>query len=879
MARTWTDEQRELIESRGEGGPLLPRVAVAADAGAGKTSVLVERVKSIPSDKRVLCVSFTEKSKADLEQRLAECFNAEVYTIHGFCARVVSEFGSLIGMPPFFRILDADERADVFFRCFEKVYRRSPPASIEHGVDRFLTLCQHAAEVGPEARVHVLGREGASVASFVREVIADFEATKKLLRALEYSDLERFAAELLIRPEVAEALRGRYYHLFVDEFQDTSLTQCALVDALTGPRGHVFVVGDKKQSIYRFRGADVEVFERFVETLPEKRRLSWNFRSHREVIEAVNRVCAPVIESYGEMRAGRPDDRSELPDAIFDALPRVARVTCETDADGIEALLRDLRARGVDWSQVVLLLRRVKGNEDLLSELGRRGIGVAVTSSTSASSSEELASLLNLWIWAAEPWQKLRAARVAVDFELGPRGELDHQLAELRSPLKGRGPLTCDQALAALDERFGLHARFGAVYEQFELFILRHQSEGLLPQALARRLHHLLANGQDISGFVLLPPPANLAGTVRVLTVHSSKGLEFPVVILADVGKRRKRASGVLRRGADIWLPGRNEDGELDWSSEELKNARAFEEEAEEAESARLLYVAMTRAQEALYVVDRAPDPESAVAQSKSSKKPPKKPEASWSAWLKAGIVSTVSVDMLERKARADVGGKGSMPVAVATLAVLARSRSTALAPMPQAYVKARVGVTEYVGKSAAALDSQLGSHRSEQESFRLPGGAFRATTQQFTGDARAVGTEIHACLEHEDWEGLERVALKTGIDLLTFHEWRESKLGLIIFGKQVRAWPEFAFEWRVAPGTTLTGRVDRLVVTEDEAVIVDFKVLSSPRSREDLIASYAPQLKTYADAIKTLTKMPRVRALLLDVAAMTGQVAVEVPL
>ncbi|MBI3555447.1 MAG: UvrD-helicase domain-containing protein, partial [Deltaproteobacteria bacterium] len=154
MSREWTDEQRELFERDTGGKLLLPRVAVAADAGAGKTSVLVQRVRNLPTDKRILCVSFTEKSKADLEQKLADHITAEVYTIHGFCGRIVSEFGALAGLPPFFRIMDADERDEVFYRSFEKVYRRSPPANLDHGVDRFWGLCRMAQDAGDGALVH-----------------------------------------------------------------------------------------------------------------------------------------------------------------------------------------------------------------------------------------------------------------------------------------------------------------------------------------------------------------------------------------------------------------------------------------------------------------------------------------------------------------------------------------------------------------------------------------------------------------------------------------------------------------------------------------------------------------------------------------------------
>lgn len=861
MSRQWTDEQRELFERAG-GSLKLPRVAVSADAGAGKTSVLVERVRALPSEKRVLCVSFTEKSKADLEQRLADLAHVEVYTIHGFCGRIVSEFGAQLGLPPFFRIADSDERDEAFYRAFEKVYRRAPPKAVDHRVDKLLKICLAAHEAGEGVELHD-GAGDADLDRFVREVVRDFESSKRMLRMLEYSDLELFAGRLLKRPEVISALRGRYGHVFVDEFQDTSRSQCELVDALCGKDGPVFVVGDQKQSIYRFRGADVSVFRQFVKTLPAQRRLSSNFRSHSEVIDMVNAVCAPIIEDYEPMTAGRPAGHGELAPAVFESLPRIARVTSETDADGIEAVLLELKARGVDWSQVVLLLRQVRGNVKLFEELSKRGIGVAVTSSSSASSNEDLQKLLNLWIWACEPWQRMRAAQVATDFESDARHRLEESLAALRSPLhETQGmPLNCEQLLARLDQQFGIKEKFGAVFEQFEVFVLKHQGEGLSPAGLARRLHHLLTNGQDISGFVLIPPPANLTGTVRVLTVHSAKGLEFPVVLLADVKARRKQSHGLLKQANKIWIPARDEDGDLDWSEESIKAAKSFEEQQETEESARLLYVALTRAQEALYVIDRPPAPEA------DAKKPAKKKvDVSWSAWLKEGISKTVPAELFHKPATAQVSLFDKPKNAE-------RAWCDPLESCEPVYSKARIGVTELAASIAAtqapAVDFGQEAVEEPRKKIKFPKGL---TPEQ----ARDIGIELHACLERENFEELRATASRHGIDLEPFWQWLGEDQAKQLFDHSHRSFPEFAFEWKGSRGT-VTGRIDRLVVTPAEAVIVDYKILLHVRTRADLLATYAPQLQIYAEAVKTLTNLPVVRAVILDVAAATGRIYHEV--
>ena len=301
----WTEEQQRLIDTDDSGWPRIPRVAVLADAGSGKTSVLEARAKAIlqrrPED-RLLCISFTERSAADLKTRLNEYPVAEVHTIHGFCARLLRTHGAALRLPPLWRILDETESGDLLYSSYVKVFRREPPRSEDFNADQWLVAVRQAANGR-----HREGREleilGPEARRFITAVLADFDSVKERLSALEYGDLECKAAMLLDEPRYQAQVRARYRHIFVDEFQDTSAVQCRLVRAIAGPEQTLFVVGDSKQSIYRFRGADVEVFESFVKELPAVQRLSLNFRSCASVIEAVNAVCAPVIPDYAPMRA------------------------------------------------------------------------------------------------------------------------------------------------------------------------------------------------------------------------------------------------------------------------------------------------------------------------------------------------------------------------------------------------------------------------------------------------------------------------------------------------------------------------------------------------------------------------------------------------
>ncbi|MEW6056968.1 MAG: UvrD-helicase domain-containing protein [Bdellovibrionota bacterium] len=853
--RAWTSEQRELIAVDEKGLPRLARVAVAADAGAGKTSVLVQRLRNLARDKRVLCVSFTERSKADLEERLHDLWNAEVYTIHGFCARLVSEFGSLLGLSPLLRILDAEEASELFYACFEKVYRRSPPQNAEHGVQTFLQLCQRAHSKGGKVEIIDCAQAESGLEGFVEQVLAEFELLKAQVKALEYSDLERFALELIEQQQIAQVLQGRYSHVFVDEFQDTSREQCRFVKALAGARIPLFVVGDVKQSIYRFRGADVEVFKEFVAELPHLRRLSANFRSHVEVIDSVNRVCAPLLEDYVPMLASRPESGQ----AVYDStLPRVCRVTSEKDSDGIAAVLARLRAHAVADRDVVLLLRRVRGNERLLTELVERGIHVSTVSSASASLDDSLGKLLNLWIWACEPWQSLRAAQVVVDFpwifgnEINSRplrADLASHLTRLAEQIQVPTPLSCDELLRLLDEKFKLRVYFGSLFEQFNLFILKHQSQGLLASTLARRFDRSLEDEGQVGGFSMLAPPPNLSNTLRVMTVHSAKGLEFPVVLLADLQARRSAGGAIIAQDRKVCLLGRDDKGALDKSSDQVKQALEAEDKAEAQESARLLYVAMTRAKESLFFVDR-PDP------GEEQKKPTQK--ISWAEWIRAAKPKTLpaGVFAVELASNASVPPVGSKEDSNEPIAGFGAPIEDA----QPAYTRARLGVTE------------LAQRLVQNE----PMISLNPRNQSSRPKAREFGVAIHQYLELEDWEGLRLFSRGNQIDLTAFWKWFGSETGRQVFGGEHRAFREFAFEWKTSQGI-VAGRVDLLVEARDEIWIIDYKVVSGKRDRDDFLVTYRPQLELYAEAVKKMTGHDRVRAFLIDITAATDSVWHEV--
>ena len=276
---------------------------------------------------------------------------AWVMTIHAFCRRLLAAHPLAAGLDPRFRVLDAAEATrlrdraadgaldDLLAAGDEEVSRaaanyqpwrltamvvgaherlrsqgmREPrlpavpepihsPSSKEER--RELTPAEREAAVGGRAALERL----------LEGFHARYEALKEERSALDFQDLELRALELLRgSPAVAEAWRGRFTHLMVDEFQDTNGVQLELIQALQGEAARLFEVGDENQSIYRFRNADLEVFRaerELAQRAPDREvlPLRGNFRSRPPVLAAINAVGRTLLDGFGELTAGREPD-------------------------------------------------------------------------------------------------------------------------------------------------------------------------------------------------------------------------------------------------------------------------------------------------------------------------------------------------------------------------------------------------------------------------------------------------------------------------------------------------------------------------------------------------------------------------------------------
>ena len=516
--------------------------------------------------------------------------------------------------------------------------------------------------------------------ALVRDFEAAYAAEKARRGLVDFSDLEHMAVRLLVgedgQPtELARQWSGRYDEIMVDEYQDTNEVQNAIFSALSKDGANLFMVGDVKQSIYRFRLADPTIFlgkyrafKPYTEAGEgEERRviLSRNFRSRPEVLEGCNDLFRAIMSvPFGEMEYA--DDQALYPGAPF---PPDSNYCVELDAldgdidgeEGTEQVGRDLLearfaarrirelldqnfpvsdreggTRPVRPSDIVILLRspntvlrhyaRALAERDILWEAEGGGDFFASTEISVALSLLQivdnprqdvpLISVLRspVYGFSADRLAQIRSASPDTDFyaalEADDGADSRAFLAELADLRFGSGDESCHQLLWHIYDRTNLLGIFGAMEEGearqgnlLALAELARQFEGAGHKGLFRFLTYLTRLREN--GNTLTPPtPGRTGGGVRIMSIHKSKGLEFPVVLLCGLARRLNREDmsrpilfhpklGVGPKGLDV------ERGIEYPTLARMAVARQLEREMM-AEELRLLYVAMTRAKEKL---------------------------------------------------------------------------------------------------------------------------------------------------------------------------------------------------------------------------------------------------------------------------------------
>lgn len=590
-------------------GPLL----ILAGAGSGKTTVLVNRVQHIigsglAAPWQVLAITFTNKAAGEIRERLINAIGPEAndiwaYTFHSCCARILRRFADRLGYTSHFTIYDTDDQK------------------------RVMKHCQKALEISDKILHH---KSILSEISSAKDSLVDYEEYKKLAQndfrkariadcyelyqkellksdAMDFDDIIFNTVRLLEgNPDVLELYQKQFKYVMVDEYQDTSHAQYILVSLLAGGYNNICVVGDDDQSIYRFRGATIENILSFENQYKNARviRLEQNYRSTQNILDAANAVIANNKNRKGKNLWTQAGSGEKI---IFNTLEDEA-----AEASFIaQEILKNVK-NGKKMSDHAVLYRMNAQSRNIEITFAKSGIPHKVIGGNRFFDRKEIKDIISYFAVINNPADNVRLQRI---INVPKRGIGDTMFANVMEIATGLG-LSAFEVCERADE-FQKTLRSAQKLQGFAAMIRHFQDcldddmplSDLLQEVLDKtnyfdyldedpesaedrknninELSSMFIKYQEedadfeLSDF--LEDVALVADidsynedddAVVLMTLHSAKGLEFPIVFIPGM--------------EESVFPG----NQSVYSEEDLEEER------------RLAYVGITRAKEKLYLLN-----------------------------------------------------------------------------------------------------------------------------------------------------------------------------------------------------------------------------------------------------------------------------------
>jgi len=590
-------------------GPLL----ILAGAGSGKTTVLVNRVQHIigsglAAPWQVLAITFTNKAAGEIRERLINAIGPEAndiwaYTFHSCCARILRRFADRLGYTSHFTIYDTDDQK------------------------RVMKHCQKALEISDKILHH---KSILSEISSAKDSLVDYEEYKKLAQndfrkariadcyelyqkellksdAMDFDDIIFNTVRLLEgNPDVLELYQKQFKYVMVDEYQDTSHAQYILVSLLAGGYNNICVVGDDDQSIYRFRGATIENILSFENQYKNARviRLEQNYRSTQNILDAANAVIANNKNRKGKNLWTQAGSGEKI---IFNTLEDEA-----AEASFIaQEILKNVK-NGKKMSDHAVLYRMNAQSRNIEITFAKSGIPHKVIGGNRFFDRKEIKDVISYFAVINNPADNVRLQRI---INVPKRGIGDTMFANVMEIATGLG-LSAFEVCERADE-FQKTLRSAQKLQGFAAMIRHFQDcldddmplSDLLQEVLYKtnyfdyldedpesaedrknninELSSMFIKYQEedadfeLSDF--LEDVALVADidsynedddAVVLMTLHSAKGLEFPIVFIPGM--------------EESVFPG----NQSVYSEEDLEEER------------RLAYVGITRAKEKLYLLN-----------------------------------------------------------------------------------------------------------------------------------------------------------------------------------------------------------------------------------------------------------------------------------
>ena len=557
---------------------------------------------------RIMAITFTNKAAGELKDRLCAMLGETANdiwasTFHSSCARILRRDGERIGYSSHFTVYDTDDQRRLMKNILKELdisEKNITPKSILNEISRakdsLISPAEYALTVGDDFRLKIISR-----------AYTTYQKRLEDADAMDFDDLINKVVELFKKcPDVLEYYQNRFRYLMVDEYQDTNHAQYTFVRMLAEKSGNLCVVGDDDQSIYKFRGATIENILSFENTFQNATviRLEQNYRSTQNILDAANAVIEHNTERKGKTLWTQNGTG---------AMIHLHTAENETDeAERITKIILDGVAAGRKFSDYAVLYRMNSQSLTFERNFAKSGVPHRIIGGTRFYERREIREMIAYLSVINNPSDEMRLRRIinTPKRSIGDRSvevaaqigqQTGETLFEVVSHAKGYPALSRAankmtlfaaqmQGLIELnnDEKVTLGELYDELVERIDYLNFLKTDDPESAEDRAANVQELASNLrrfeeenpegtlsdflEEVSLITDIDNYDNNADSVVLMTVHSAKGLEFPVVFLPGMEEN------IFPGMASVYVP------------------------SEVEEERRLAYVAITRAKEELYI-------------------------------------------------------------------------------------------------------------------------------------------------------------------------------------------------------------------------------------------------------------------------------------
>lgn len=583
------------------GGPLL----VLAGAGSGKTKIITERIsylvtKEDVSPHQILAVTFTNKAANEMRERVSHLIpdrarSLWIGTFHSTALRILKrDIDKLHGFDRNFAIYDDADQIRLIKECMARLNigeRGIEPRFVRTRIDRAKNKGGKPGDTGND-----------ELDEDIANIYELYEKEMRKLNALDFGDLLHVTARLFEeRPEVLRAYQEQFRHILVDEYQDTNNVQYRIVEMLSRKHQNIFVVGDDNQSIYGWRGADISNILNFEKDFPSASviKLEKNYRSTKNILSAANGLITKNRNRHEKKLWTENPEGEKL--SYFEAVDE--REEARYVVSGIES---EVSRGGRSYRNIAVFYRTNNQSRVIEEELLRKDVPYTIVGATGFYQRAEIKDLTAFLRVIANPHDDLSLRRI---INVPPRGigkgtidELTRLAAEedipfieairksiaenlfpQRTALSLKKFLSILEGLIEYEKDHGIGETIDRVLEKTgylellekeperrenvgEIFNIAAEFEREEEEAGVREFLDRITLSSDIDSY------SEKEERIALMTLHSAKGLEFPVVFI--IGMEEKL----------------------------IPHFNSIKDDGDVEEERRLFYVGITRAREKLYL-------------------------------------------------------------------------------------------------------------------------------------------------------------------------------------------------------------------------------------------------------------------------------------